>query len=121
MHDLWDFLSWWFINMVAGATVLVGQVAHKLARLDLDAPTDPARLEHWHKRKKWLVVTEFSALPAFTTMSVAVVSYLDMPPVAGVIINMVLGFVGFAMVIDGARYVFRARLSIPAEERRNDA
>lgn len=115
MSDLRDFLMWWAFAMIAGATVAVGQIAHKLARIDVEEPTDPAKLAAWQKRKMWLVITELSALPAFATMATAGRIYFEVHPVVGVLVTMFLGFVGFAMLIDGAKFVFRKRVGIEGD------
>ena len=116
MNDLRDFLAWWGLALIAGATVAVGQIAHKMARLDLEMPSDPDKLAAWHKRRKWLAITELSALPAFATLATAGRVYFDLPPIVGVLVTMGLGFVGFAMLIDAAKYLFQKRVDIPDGE-----
>ncbi|WP_313801001.1 hypothetical protein [Sphingobium sp.] len=115
MNDLRDFLIWWALALIAGATVAVGQIAHKMARLDIEMPSDPAKLDAWHKRRKWLAITELSALPAFATLATAGRVYFDLPPIVGVLVTMGLGFIGFAMLIDGAKYLFRKRVGLSEE------
>lgn len=115
MNDLRDFLVWWALGLIAGATVAVGQLAHKMARLELEAPTDPALLANWEKRKKWLAITEFSALPAFATLATAGRVYFNLPEIVGVLVTMGLGFVGFAMLIDGAKSLFKKRVGLSEE------
>lgn len=113
MTDLRDFLVWWSLSWIAGATVLIGNLAHKMARLDMEEPTDPALRAAWHKRKKWLAITEVSALFPFATLATAGRIYFEVHPIVGVLATMGLGFVGFAMLIDGAKYLFRKRVGLP--------
>lgn len=115
MSDLREFLIWWVFSLIAGTTVAVGQIAHKMARLDLEMPSDPVKLDAWHKRRKWLAITELSALPAFATLATAGRIYFDLPPIVGVLATMFLGFIGFAMLIDGAKYLFRKRVGLSEE------
>jgi H+/gluconate symporter-like permease len=55
-----------------------------------------------------------SALPAFATVSVVLVSFYHLNPVAAVLIAMAQGMVGFALLLDGAAWLFRKRIGLPA-------
>jgi Trk-type K+ transport system membrane component len=62
---------------------------------------------------RWLAYSEVSALPAFATIGVTAVAYGDLSPIAGVLIAMVLGAIGFPLFLDGAQWLFRKRLGMP--------
>lgn len=115
MIDWIDFLIWWAASFVAGAVVAVASTVNKLARLEENEPQDEALKVAWLRRKKWLAITEISAVPAFATLANSGRLYFDASPVVGVIATMFLGFVGFAMLIDGARFLFRSRVGLPTE------
>jgi H+/gluconate symporter-like permease len=61
-----------------------------------------------------VAIGEVSALPAFATVSVVLVSFYHLNPVAAVLIAMAQGMVGFALLLDGAAWLFRKRIGLPA-------
>jgi hypothetical protein len=77
------------------------------------SPADPALAQHWHRRRRYVALGEVSALLAFATVSVVLVSYYHLDPVAAVLIAMAQGMVGFALLLDGAAWLFRKRLGLP--------
>jgi hypothetical protein len=124
-HDFtdWrDFFFWWLASLFAAATVVAAKLGLRLYGLAGDPPADPALAQHWHRRRRYVALGEVSALPAFATVSVVLVSYYHLDPVAAVLIAMAQGMVGFALLLDGAAWLFRKRLGLPepaAGETRN--
>lgn len=116
MNEPRDFLVWWVLSLAASASVAVGRIGYSLWRLSPDEPDDPAKARHWRRRRRWLVFSELSALPAFATVAVASVAHWGMSPVTAVLISMALGGVGFAMLLDALQYLFRKRVGLPEGE-----
>jgi hypothetical protein len=115
-HDFtdWrDFFFWWLASLFAAPRSWPPSwaCAYGLAG---DPPADPALAQHWHRRRRYVALGEVSALPAFATVSVVLVSYYHLDPVAAVLIAMAQGMVGFALLLDGAAWLFRKRLGLPA-------
>lgn len=113
MEELRDFLFWWLAALIAAATIVGGRLGMFLFRLAADPPDDPILALHWTRRRRWLAWSELSALPAFATISVTAVEYWGLNPIVAVLIAMFLGGVGFAMLLDGAQWLFRKRLGLP--------
>ena len=113
MEEPRDFLVWWILSLAAAATVAIGRIGYTLWRISPDEPDDPVAAKHWRRRRKWLVFSELSALPAFATISVVAVAYWGLSPVAGVLLSMGLGGIGFVMLLDALQFLFRQRLGLP--------
>jgi hypothetical protein len=113
MADWRDFFFWWLASLFAAATVVAAKLGLRLYGLAGDPPADPALAQHWHRRRRYVAIGEVSALPAFATISVVLVSYYRLDPVVAVLIAMAQGMVGFALLLDGAAWLFRKRLGMP--------
>ena len=113
MTDWRDWLIWWSVSLFAGATVVGGKIAAALYRLAPEEPADPELAKHWRRRRRWMAVAEVAALPSFATAGVAITAHQMMPPVASVLITMVLGAIGFTLLLDAVQWLFRSRTGIP--------
>lgn len=120
LHDWGEFLFWWLASLFASTTVVVAKLGLKLYGDSADVPTDPAIAVHWARRRRYIALAEISALPAFATASVVLVSYYHLNPVAAVLLAMAQGFVGFPLLLDGAAFLFKRRLGLPPEASRTD-
>lgn len=113
MHDWREFLFWWLVSLIAGATVVGGKLGVLLWKLAPDPPADPVLAAHWRRRRRWLAYAELSALPAFATIAVAITVHRQAEPILSVLISMALGAVGFTLLLDGVQWLFRQRLGLP--------
>lgn len=113
INDWRDFFFWWLASLFASTMVVVARLGMKLYGDGAgDPPADPVMAAHWARRRRWLAIGEISALPAFATLSVVLVSYYHVDPVAGVLVAMAQGFVGFPLLLDGAAWLFRKRIGM---------
>lgn len=111
--DNWrDFFFWWLAALFSSTMIVVAKLGLKLYGQAGDPPEDPVLAAHWERRRRWLAISEISTLPAFATVSVVLVSYYKLDPVAGVLIAMMQGFIGFPLLLDGAAWLFRRRLGM---------
>jgi hypothetical protein len=111
--DWRDFFFWWVASLFAAGTVVAAKLGLRLYGLAGDprsiragralAPPPPLCGD----RRGF-------ALPAFATVSVVLVSFYHLNPVAAVLIAMAQGMVGFALLLDGAAWLFRKRIGLPA-------
>lgn len=108
-----EYLIWWIIFLLSSATIVGARIALFVWRLAPNPPEDPVLASHWARRRRWTAWSELSALPAFATITVTAVSYWNLDPIAGVLIAMALGGVGFALLLDGVQWLFRKRLGMP--------
>ena len=115
LHDWGEFLFWWLASLFASTTVVVAKLGMKLYGDPADMPADPALAVHWARRRRYIAMAELSALPAFATASVVLVSYYHLNPVAAVLLAMAQGFVGFPLLLDGAAFLFRRRIGLPQD------
>lgn len=112
ISDWRDFFFWWAASLFSATVVVVARLGLKLYGASAEPPADPAMEPHWARRRRWLAIGELSALPSFATLSVVLVSYYQLNPVAGVLLAMAQGFIGFPLLLDGAAWLFRKRLGM---------
>lgn len=113
MEELKEFALWWVASLMAATTVALGRIGYSLYRLSPDEPEDPIAAKHWLRRRRWLVFSELSALPAFATFAVVATVYWGLNPIVCVGISMALGGVGFVLLLDALQFIFRQRLGLP--------
>lgn len=112
-QDWGEFFFWWLAALFASTTVVVAKLGLKLYGAAGDPPADPVLADHWIRRRRYVAIGELSALPAFATVSVVLVSYYGLNPIAAVLLAMAQGFVGFPLLLDGASFLFRKRIGLP--------
>lgn len=111
--DNWrDFFFWWLAALFSSTMIVVARLGFRLYGAAGDPPEDPVLAKHWARRRRWLAISEITTLPAFATVSIVLVSYYKLDPVAGVLIAMAQGFIGFPLLLDGAAWLFRRRLGM---------
>jgi len=104
-----DFILW--MLSLAGALALCGaRLGWALFGIAPEPPVDGEAFKLWRRKRRWLMFSELSALPAFATISV-MVGRLQKWPVEGVILlAMVLGALGFAFFLDALQTIVRRRM-----------
>ncbi len=115
MHEIndWrDFFFWWAASLFASTMVVVARLGMQLYGAAGDPPEDPVLTARRARRRRWLAIGELSALPAFATLSIVLVSYYHLDPVAGVLLAIAQGFIGFPLLLDGAAWLFRKRIGM---------
>ncbi len=112
INDWRDFLFWWAAALFSSTMVVVARLGFRLYGAAVDPPEEPRMAAHWARRRRWLAISEISALPAFATLSIVLVSYYKLDPVAGVLISIAEGFIGFPLLLDGAVWLFRKRIGM---------
>lgn len=119
LEHIRDFFFWWVCSLLAAASIVAAKLGVRLFVATTDEPADPVLSEHWHRRRRYVAIGEISALPAFATISVVVVMYYHADPIASVLLAMGQGAVGFALMLDGAAFLFRKRLGLPGNGETN--
>lgn len=109
-----DLALLWAVSGAASLATVCGKIGLFLYGIASDPPADPDELMHWLRRRRWLAMSEISALPAFATAGVASTVYFDLPPVASVLISMGLGALGFGFLLNGVQLIARRRLGMEA-------
>lgn len=107
-----DLAILWVTSLFAGLTACGARISYMLFGIGEQPPDDPAALLHWHRKRRWLVISDFAAAPAFATAGVSATIYWHLPPVASVLFSMVLGALGFGFLLSGLQIVVRRKLDI---------
>ncbi|WP_189486103.1 hypothetical protein [Asticcacaulis endophyticus] len=102
----------WLISFFAGLTSITGRLGYMLFGIGKQPPTDPIELSHWRRKRRWLAISDLSALPAFATVSVAVTVYSNFPPVVSVLLTMIMGALGFGFLLNGLQFFIRRKLEM---------
>lgn len=107
-----DDLILWLFALGGSLAGLGARIGLLLARMPPEPPDDPKARAAWEQRRRWLIISELSALPAFASLAMAV-GYLQKWPVAGIVLlSMVLGALGFAFLLDALKALLRQRLGL---------
>lgn len=112
----WDDVLLWLLSLMGSFALCGARLGHFLFRLSDLPPVEPLALEMWQRKRRWLVISELSALPAFATISIVVGRLREWPLEGVILFSMVLGAIGFAMFLDGLQTVIRARLGIARKD-----
>jgi hypothetical protein len=107
-----DIAILWSLSGLAALAAICGKLGMLLFAVAQDPPADPVEFRHWERRRRWLIYSEFSALPLFATAGVSATIYFSLPPIASVLISMGLGALGFGFLLNGVQLIARRRLGI---------
>jgi len=112
MDDWREFMFWWGAALFAAPSVVGAALGPLLTGGAAVPPDDPVVERHGARRRRGIAISEISALPAFATVSIVLVGYYGLNPVAGVLLAIAQGFIGFPLLLDGAAWLFRRRLGM---------
>jgi len=94
-----DIAILWLASLFAGLTTVAARISYQLFGIGEQPPEDPVALAHWKRKRVWLIISDFGALPAFATAGVCATIYFNLPPVASVLLSMVGGALGFGFLL----------------------
>ncbi|API58105.1 hypothetical protein BSL82_01325 [Tardibacter chloracetimidivorans] len=98
--------------LFGGLIICGAKLGYLLFGISSEPPEDPLALKSWERKRRWLVISELAALPAFAAIAV-LAGRLRHWPVEGVVaLSMVLGALGFAFFLDAVRTLVSRRLNI---------
>lgn len=75
-------------------------------------PTDAAQLAAWRRRRRWLLLSELSALPCFVILALAIPEYFAWSSNLGNLFGLGLGAFGFPFVSGVAKALIERRLGV---------
>lgn len=107
-----DDILLWLLSLAGGLALCGARLGWLLFRVAPDPPVEPEGLRLWERKRRWLIISELSALPAFATISVLVGRLRDWPVEGVIMLSMVLGALGFAFFLDALQTLVRRRLGI---------
>lgn len=108
-----DFAWQWALTYLVALSAFAARMAWLLFGVAPDPPDDPAEHARWRRKRLWLFVSEFSALPMFTTLAVLSTAQGWVTPVLGAILCCVSGALGFAFFVHALEFMVRRRIGMP--------
>lgn len=108
-----DDVVLWLLSLFGGLAMIGARLGWQLFGIAVDPPVDPVAFDLWRRKRKWLVISEISALPVFATVSVLVGKLRHWPMEGVILLSMVLGALGFAFLFDALSFLVRQRIGMP--------
>jgi hypothetical protein len=102
----------WLLSYGAALTAFAARVSFLLFGLGTEPPNDPSEIDQWRRKRRWLILSEFSALPMFATLAVLGAAKGWVDPVSAVIAALISGALGFAFFLHAVEAIVRRRFSI---------
>lgn len=105
-------------DAVATAAVMVtcglaGRIGYKLFGADADPPPpDPAAVATWRRKRRWLVLSELSALPCFVALTILLPEYLGWSATSRSLFGLALGGLGWPFASAIFKAVIERRLGV---------
>lgn len=113
-----DYLLVWLASLFGALALCGARLGWQLFGMAPAPPEDPTALVLWKRKRRWLTISELSAIPAFATISVTVGKLRDWPIEGVVLFSMVLGALGFAFFLDALQTIMRRRLGLDPDQGR---
>lgn len=106
-------IAWLWVAAYGAALVAFVARIFFLLGLQVDPPEDVVLRARWTRKRRWLMISEFAALPMFATLSVLGAAKGWCDPVTAVILALISGALGFAFFLHALEAVVRRRLELP--------
>lgn len=108
----WEDIVLWLLNLLAGLALCGARLGWLLFKIAPEPPEDLQALDLWRRKRRWLVISELSALPAFATLAIIVGRLRNWPLEGTILFSMTLGALGFAFFLDALQTLVRKRLGM---------
>lgn len=112
MWEKFDLAVLYLSSLLGGLALCGARLGWILFRVSPVPPDEAAALALWRLKRRWLIISELSALPAFATISVIVGRLQAWPPEGVILFSMVLGALGFAFFLDALQTIVRKRIGM---------
>lgn len=109
-----DFILW-LLSLLGGLALTGARLGWLLFSVSPHPPVDAVALGLWRRKRRWLIFSELSALPAFATISVLVGRLRHWPLEGVILLSMVLGALGFAFFLDALQTIVRRRVGMASD------
>lgn len=111
-----DVITLWAISYFAALFAFVARITYLLGIADPQLPEDPLDRARWERRRRWLIIAEFSALPMFSTIAVLAAYRGLVDPVTAVIFALVSGALGSAFFLHALGILVSRRFGLGRSE-----
>lgn len=112
-HD--EIVRLWLVAYGAALVAFAARITFLLG-FSPDPPEDVIERARWVRKRRWLIASEFAALPLFATTAVLAVVEKWMTPVTGVLFALVAGALGFAFFLHALDTVLRRRIGMEEQK-----
>lgn len=106
----------WLLAYGGALAGYAARVGHMLFGVGEMPPTEPAAYQLWRRKRRWLLISEFCALPLFASAAVASALMWQLPIVMVVIGSMIAGALGFAFLLHALQTIVSKRLGLGAAQ-----
>lgn len=107
----------WLLSLLGGLAMVGARLGWMLFSIAPEPPSDPVAFGMWQRKRRWLVFSELSALPAFAMLAVTIGRLKGWPDIGVILFTMALGALGFAFLLDALQTIFRKRLGLGGGDR----
>jgi hypothetical protein len=101
----------WLGIFFAGLAGLTARISWLLFGVADPPPEDPGQLRVWKRKRLWVTISEFSALPAFATGWLSAGLWWPLPVPVMVLGCMASGALGFGFLLNGLQGVVTRRMN----------
>lgn len=108
----WEIAVLWAVCYFGALVAFAARITYLLGA-DPVPPADPALLSGWERRRRWLLISEFSALPMFSTLAVLANVHGWLSPVLAVLFATITGALGFAFFLHALEWALNRKYGIP--------
>jgi hypothetical protein len=116
-HD--EILRLWLAAYGAALVAFAARITFLLG-FSPDPPEGVVQHAAWLRRRRWLIASEFAALPLFATTAVLAVVEKWLTPVSGVLFALIAGALGFAFFLHALDTVLRRRIGMDSTKPERD-
>ena len=108
-----EIIRLWLVAYGAALVAFAARITFLLG-FRPDPPEEEIERARWLRKRRWLIASEFAALPLFATTAVLAVIEHWLTPVTGVLFALVAGALGFAFFLHALDTVLRRRIGLDA-------
>lgn len=108
-----EIIRLWLVAYGAALVAFAARITFLLG-FRPDPPEEDIERARWLRKRRWLIASEFAALPLFATTAVLAVIEHWLTPVTGVLFALVAGALGFAFFLHALDTVLRRRIGLDA-------
>ncbi len=107
-----EMAIFWLLSLSSGLAAVTARLGYTLFGIAQTPPIEAVELAHWRRKRRWLAISDLSALPLFATVAVVVTLYFKLPDITCVLISMVCGALGFGFLLNGLQFFVLRKLEM---------